>query len=58
MRIARRADAQSARPAVAFDRARWNRDANIRRYRKLLRTRLAEHERRFVEQRLSEELSA
>lgn len=58
MRIARRADAEAARPAIAFDRARWNRDANIRRYRKLLRTRLSEYERRFVEQRLSEELSA
>ncbi len=58
MRIARGTDAEAARPAITFNRARWNRDANIRRYRKLLRTRLSEHERRFVEQRLGEELSA
>ena len=58
MRIARGTEAEAARPAIGFNSARWNRDANIRRYRKLLRTRLSEHERRFVEQRLNEELSA
>ena len=57
MRIARNQDADH-RPAIAFDPGRWNRNANIRRYRRLLRTRLSEHERRFVERRLSEELSA
>ncbi len=58
MRIARFEQAGTARPAIAFNAARWNRDANIRRYRRLLRTRLSEHERRFVERRLCEELSA
>jgi hypothetical protein len=58
MRILRGADAEAVRPAIAYDRARWNREANIRRYRKLLRTRLSEHERQFVERRLGEELSA
>ncbi|CAL76514.1 Conserved hypothetical protein [Bradyrhizobium sp. ORS 278] len=37
-------------------RLRFSREANVRRYRKLLATRLAEHERRFVERRLAEEL--
>ncbi|WP_316179213.1 MULTISPECIES: hypothetical protein [unclassified Bradyrhizobium] len=41
------------RPAA---RLRFSREANVRRYRKLLATRLAEHERRFVERRLAEEL--
>ncbi|CCD99202.1 hypothetical protein [Bradyrhizobium sp. STM 3809] len=41
------------RPAA---RLRFSREANVRRYRKLLATRLAEHERRFVERRLTEEL--
>jgi len=35
---------------------RWTREANVRRYRKLLRTRLTEIERSFVERRLAEEL--
>lgn len=39
-------------------RARFSRDANVRRYRKLLATRLSDHERRYVEQRLAEELAA
>jgi hypothetical protein len=58
MRVPRGGDAEAVRPAIAYDRARWNREANIRRYRKLLRTRLSEHERQFVERRLGEELSA
>jgi len=41
------------RPA---DRLRFSREANVRRYRGLLATRLADHERRFVERRLAEEL--
>jgi hypothetical protein len=36
-------------------RARFSHEANVRRYRKLLATRLADHERRFVERRLAEE---
>jgi hypothetical protein len=58
MRIARWEQAGMARPPNTVDRARWSRDANIRRYRRLLRTRLSEQERRFVQQRLDEELSA
>jgi hypothetical protein len=34
---------------------RWSREANVRRYRKLLKTRLTDLERRFVERRLAEE---
>lgn len=45
-------------PQVALNRARWSREANVTRYRKLLRTRLTEQERRFVEQRLAEELQS
>jgi len=41
------------RPAA---RLRFSREANVQRYRKLLATRLADHERRFVERRLAEEL--
>ena len=58
MRIARFHDSAASRPAIAFDRSRWNRDANVRRYRKLLRTRLNEQERRLIERRLNEELTA
>jgi len=43
-------------PQPAPRRARFSREANVRRYRKLLATKLAEHERRFVERRLAEEL--
>jgi len=35
---------------------RWTREANVRRYRKLLSTQLTELERSFVERRLAEEL--
>lgn len=45
---------------AAFDsvnaRARTGREANVRRYRRLLATRLTDHERRFIERRLAEEL--
>ena len=46
------------RPAarLRFSREAFSREANVRRYRKLLATRLADHERRFVERRLAEEL--
>ena len=36
--------------------SRWTREANVRRYRKLLNTRLTDIERNFIEQRLAEEL--
>jgi hypothetical protein len=36
--------------------SRWTREANVRRYRKLLNTRLTEIEREFIERRLAEEL--
>lgn len=36
--------------------ARWTREANVRRYRKLLTTQLTEIERNFIERRLAEEL--
>ena len=35
---------------------RWTREANVRRYRKLLNTELTELERSFVERRLAEGL--
>jgi len=38
--------------------SRWTREANVRRYRKLLDTQLTEVERRFIERRLAEELRA
>lgn len=37
-------------------RSRWNREANIQRYRRLLATELTDRERLFVERRLAEEL--
>jgi hypothetical protein len=36
--------------------SRWSREANVRRYRKLLNTRLTEIERNFIQRRLAEEL--
>ena len=36
--------------------SRWTRDANVRRYRKLLNTHLTDIERSFIERRLAEEL--
>ncbi|WFU39521.1 hypothetical protein QA640_34985 [Bradyrhizobium sp. CB82] len=36
--------------------ARWTREANVRRYRRLLSTRLTDIERDFIERRLAEEL--
>jgi hypothetical protein len=37
-------------------RPRWTREENVRRYRKLLNTRLTDIERNYIERRLSEEL--
>lgn len=52
---------QSARNSppriVISSAARWSSEANVRRYRRLLATHLTEYERRFVEQRLAEELA-
>jgi hypothetical protein len=36
--------------------SRWTREANVRRYRKLLNTQLSDLERSFIERRLAEEL--
>jgi len=36
--------------------SRWTREANVRRYRKLLNTQLTDIERTFIERRLAEEL--
>ncbi|MBR1160259.1 hypothetical protein [Bradyrhizobium elkanii] len=38
--------------------SRWTRDANVRRYRKLLNTQLTDVERTFIERRLAEECGA
>ena len=37
---------------------RWTREANVRRYRKLLNTQLTDVERTFIERRLAEELQS
>jgi hypothetical protein len=49
----RRYRSMQARPR---NHSGWTREANVRRYRKLLNTQLTELERRFVEHRLAEEL--
>jgi hypothetical protein len=38
------------------NQSRWNRETNVRRYRKLLNTQLTDIERNFIERRLAEEL--
>jgi hypothetical protein len=53
--LARRFDG-NALPRIAIPKYRWSRDANVRRYRRLLDTQLTDHERRYVEQRLAEQL--
>jgi hypothetical protein len=40
----------------AANHSRWTREANVRRYRKLLNTKLTDVERTFIERRLAEEL--
>ena len=47
---------RSMQASRAPSHLRWTREANVRRYRKLLTTRLTEVERTFVERRLAEEL--
>jgi hypothetical protein len=44
------------RQSRRLDQSRWNREANVRRYRKLLNTQLTDIERNFIERRLAEEL--
>jgi len=47
---------RSTQASYTSSRARWTREENVRRYRKLLNTRLTEIERSFIERRLAEEL--
>jgi len=48
-----------ARPRIMVSaKSRWDSEASVRRYRRLLETQLTDHERRFVERRLGEELAA
>lgn len=50
--------ARYPRPRIVISSAaRWSSEANVRRYRRLLATHLTERERRFVEQRLAEEIA-
>jgi hypothetical protein len=46
----------SMRASRAQSHSRWTREANVRRYRKLLDTQLTDIERNFIERRLAEEL--
>jgi hypothetical protein len=57
--IAKQATTTRYRPMQASrtqTNLRWTREANVRRYRKLLSTRLTDVERNFIERRLAEEL--
>lgn len=47
---------RSMQASRAPSHSRWTREANVRRYRKLLSTRLTDIERNFIERRLAEEL--
>ncbi|MBR0801856.1 hypothetical protein JQ615_41755 [Bradyrhizobium jicamae] len=47
---------RSIRVSRTTNGSRWTREANVRRYRKLLDTQLSDVERRFIERRLAEEL--
>jgi hypothetical protein len=51
-----RSQGSRARPLRPSTRSNFSREADIRRYRRLLATPLADHERHFVERRLAEEL--
>jgi len=44
------------RPRIVIPKSRWSKEASVQRYRRLLETQLTDHERRYVEQRLAEEL--
>ncbi|HLG83885.1 MAG TPA: hypothetical protein VKY22_22970 [Bradyrhizobium sp.] len=47
---------RSPKASYASSQSRWTREENVRRYRKLLKTRLTDIERSFIERRLAEEL--
>ena len=47
---------QSVQASRTSNHSRWTREANVRRYRKLLSTHLTDIERSFIERRLAEEL--
>jgi hypothetical protein len=47
---------RSVQASRSSNHSRWTREANVRRYRKLLNTRLTDIERDFIERRLAEEL--
>jgi hypothetical protein len=47
---------RSVRASCPPGSSRWTREENVRRYRKLLNTRLTDIERNFIERRLAEEL--
>ena len=53
----RQASTRRRRPTkILRTHTRWTREANVRRYRRLLTTQLTDAERNFVERRLAEEL--
>ena len=47
---------RSTKASHTSSQSRWTREENVRRYRKLLNTRLTDIERSFIERRLAEEL--
>jgi hypothetical protein len=47
---------RSVQAPRASNHSRWTREANVRRYRRLLNTHLTDIERSFIERRLAEEL--
>ena len=47
---------RSMQASRTSNHSRWTREANVRRYRKLLNTHLTDIERSFIERRLAEEL--
>ena len=49
---------RSSQPSRTHRHSRWTREANVRRYRKLLNTQLTDIERNFIQRRLAEELQA
>jgi hypothetical protein len=49
---------RSTQPSRPHRHPRWTREANVRRYRKLLNTQLTDIERNFIQRRLAEELQA
>jgi predicted house-cleaning noncanonical NTP pyrophosphatase (MazG superfamily) len=52
------ANRENRQPRIVISaKSRWSREANVRRYRRLLATHLTENERRFVQHRLAEELA-